>query len=419
MRISLIAFGTRGDVQPIIALGMGLCAAGHNAQVVAGKDFGDWVRAHGLEFAPLSFSIKDMMQSEGGVAWVEARSQPEELRQMKALFAKVGLQGCHDIENAIQGRDLVIGGLTSDFAAASACEKFGIRYMGAALQPMYPTRAPWATVLPFWNFGESPLNTLAGKVAGRFLFGVFADVMRAYRAELKLPQWSYGAYYTRLSRTPGLCGFSRHVVPPPADYPSSLKVTGYWFLDDEPGWQPPPDLTAFLERGKPPVYIGFGSMTSGDARAKSNAVMSAILQSGQRAVVLRGWAGLADGAQTGKDVYFLQSAPHAWLFPRMAGVVHHGGAGTTAAAFRAGAPQFVIPHFADQPFWARRAHELGVSVKPVDKFKLNAASLADGITALVNTPSLRENAARLGNLIRAEDGVGAAVAEIEKFCQRS
>jgi sterol 3beta-glucosyltransferase len=208
-------------------------------------------------------------------------------------------------------------------------------------------------------------------------------------------------------------------VPPPADYPSSLKVTGYWFLDDEPGWQPPPDLTAFLERGKPPVYIGFGSMTSGDARAKSNAVMSAILQSGQRAVVLRGWAGLADGAQTGKDVYFLQSAPHAWLFPRMAGVVHHGGAGTTAAAFRAGAPQFVIPHFADQPFWARRAHELGVSVKPVDKFKLNAASLADGITALVNTPSLRENAARLGNLIRAEDGVGAAVAEIEKFCQRS
>lgn len=411
MKISLIAFGTRGDVQPIVALGKGLRAAGHAVQVVAGKDFGDWVRAHGLGFYPLSFSIKDMMQSEDGVAWVEAKSQPEELRQMKALFAKVGLQGCRDIEAAIQGSDLVIGGLTSDFAAASACEKLGIAYAGAALQPMYPTRAAWATVLPFWPFGESQLNVLAGKVAGRLLFNVFADVMREYRAALGLPAWPYGAYYARLSRAPGLCGFSRHVVPPPKDYPSSMKVTGYWFLDDEPGWQPPPDLSAFLERGQPPVYIGFGSMTSGDARAKSNAVMSAIMQSGQRAVVLRGWAGLAgaDGAQTGDDVYFLNSAPHAWLFPRMAGVVHHGGAGTTAAAFRAGVPQFVIPHFADQPYWARRAHELGVAVKPVDKFKLNARSLADGIKMMLSAPALSDNAARLGRLIRAEDGVGEAV----------
>ena len=411
MKISLIAFGTRGDVQPIVALGKGLCSAGHAVQVVAGHDFGDWVRAHGLGFAPLSVSIRDMMESEDGVAWVEAGDKMAEMRQMKALFAKVGLQGCHDIEAAIQGSDLVIGGPTSDFAAASACEKLGIAYMGAALQPMYPTRAPWATVLPFWPFGGSQLNVLAGKVAGRFLFGVFADVMREYRAELGLPAWSYDTYYKRLSHTPGLCGFSPQVVPPPNDYPSSMKVTGYWFLDDEPGWQPPPDLAAFLERGKPPVYIGFGSMTSGDARAKSNAVMSAIMQSGQRAVVLRGWAGLAgvDGAQTGDDVYFLNSAPHAWLFPRMAGVVHHGGAGTTAAAFRAGVPQFVIPHFADQPYWARRAHELGVAVKPVDKFKLNAQSLADGIKAMVTTPALSENAARLGRLIRAEDGVGEAV----------
>lgn len=103
------------------------------------------------------------------------------------------------------------------------------------------------------------------------------------------------------------------------------------------------------------------------------------------------------------------------LYPPRARIRPCGcGAGTTAAAFRAGAPQFVVPHFADQPYWARRAHELGVGVRPIDQFKLNASALADGITAMVSAPALRENAARLGSLIRQEDGVGAAVAEIER-----
>lgn len=155
------------------------------------------------------------------------------------------------------------------------------------------------------------------------------------------------------SPTPTIYPFSEHVVPRPTDWPASTISPGYWFLDRQSTWQPPTDLAAFLESGPPPVYIGFGSMAGLDSAKKAQAVVNALLKTGRRGIIATGWGGLS--AETLPDTIFkLQAAPHDWLFDHVSAVVHHGGAGTTAAGLRAGRPTVICPFFGDQPFWGRR-----------------------------------------------------------------
>jgi sterol 3beta-glucosyltransferase len=185
-------------------------------------------------------------------------------------------------------------------------------------------------------------------------------------------------------------------------------MTGYWFLDDEPDWKPTPDLEEFLRRGVPPIYVGFGSI--GDptqAEQTTELVISAIRQAGARAVLATGWAGMAHHMHQAEDIFFVKSVPHAWLFPRLAAVVHHGGAGTTAAGFRSGVPSVIIPFTNDQFAWGARAFELGVSPAPIPRKKLTAEKLAQAIR-LVMGEEMRKKARALGEKIRAENGAAEA-----------
>jgi sterol 3beta-glucosyltransferase len=205
-----------------------------------------------------------------------------------------------------------------------------------------------------------------------------------------------------------LMGYSPHVVPHPADWPAHFHTTGYWFLDEEERWQPPAGLVDFLAAGEPPVSIGFGSMTGRDPRRLTEIVAGAVAQSGLRAVLLSGWAGLGELALP-DTIYCLPGAPHSWLFPRVAAVVHHGGAGTTAAGLRAGVPSLIIPHFADQPFWGRRVHALGAGPQPIPRPKLTVDNLAAALRELVAGTGLRRQAHALARKIAQEDGVATAV----------
>jgi sterol 3beta-glucosyltransferase len=214
-----------------------------------------------------------------------------------------------------------------------------------------------------------------------------------------------------MRRVPVIHGFSEHVVPRPRDWNDRLQVSGYWFIDED-DWIPPAGLQAFIEDGPPPVYIGFGSMSASDPQQVFELIRTALHISGQRAVLAGGWGGVVGVSDR---IYALDSAPHDWLFPRMAGVVHHGGAGTTAAGVRAGVPSLLIPHLGDQPYWARRLHELGVSPPPIKRRLLTPERLAGGLTRLVADRRLRDNAARLGDLIRAEDGVRVAVEHVDRW----
>jgi len=215
-------------------------------------------------------------------------------------------------------------------------------------------------------------------------------------------------------KVPVVHGYSPTLLPKPKDWSAALFVPGFWFLDGDDSDTPPPALVNFLASGPPPVYVGFGSMTGNDPERLTRVTLEALRLSGQRAVLLSGWAGLAAG-DLPPNVLRLDSAPHGWLFPRMAAIVHHGGVGTTHEALRAGRPQVIVPFFGDQPFWADRVYALGVSPPPLHQEALTAEGLAAAIGAALTEVTLRQRAAAVGAQVCAEQGVAGAVAVVERY----
>jgi UDP:flavonoid glycosyltransferase YjiC (YdhE family) len=214
-----------------------------------------------------------------------------------------------------------------------------------------------------------------------------------------------------------LYGYSPAVIPKPPDWGEDTHVTGYWFLDPVEAWTPPAALVEFLEAGPPPVFVGFGSMSSRKPEETTALIVDALDRAGQRAILLSGWGGL-EGARVPDTVFVVDAVPYSWLFPRVAAVVHHGGAGTTSAGLRAGVPSLVIPFFGDQPFWGRRVAALGVGPEPVPRRRLTAERLARALREAVTDEGMRQRAAELGARIRTEDGVGRAVAVLETLERR-
>ena len=210
-----------------------------------------------------------------------------------------------------------------------------------------------------------------------------------------------------------LYGYSPLVVPPPPDWEDFIHVTGYWFPEPPGGWEPPADLVRFLESGPPPVYVGFGSMVNRKPEETTALVLQALARSGQRGVLSAGWGGLKR-EELPETVHMIDSVPFSWLFPQMAAVVHHGGAGTTSLGLWAGVPAVVTPFMGDQPFWGQRVYELGVGSRPIPRRRLTVDNLAEAIRCAVSDASMRERAALLGERIRAENGLSRAVAVIEQ-----
>ncbi|MGI9383076.1 MAG: glycosyltransferase, partial [Methyloligellaceae bacterium] len=208
-----------------------------------------------------------------------------------------------------------------------------------------------------------------------------------------------------------LHGYSRHIVPVPADWGEREQVTGYWFLDQATDWRPPEALKCFLANGPPPVYVGFGSMPAEDSERLTRQVQSALESTGQRGVLATGWGGL-DATANSDRVHVLDVAPHDWLFPKCAAVVHHGGAGTTHEALRWGRPSIICPVFGDQPFWGRRVAELGAGPRPLLQKRLTAAALAEALEA-VKSPAIVSRAAEIGVAIREEPGAEGAATAID------
>ncbi len=414
MRINFIIGGSRGDIQPFIPLALGLQRAGYTVQITTHSDYRDWVCGYGIEYAQMEGNARAIMESEQGLRLVESKGLGT-LRELARLTEPLARQATHDILAAAPGSDLLVGSFSSYGPVYSVAQKLGIPWMMAMLQPMHPTRA-------FPGFPVTDRRS-AGAV-GNYLSHLITDqaqwlAMRAMGNRIRREVLGMQPYpllgplhAAHKQRIPTIYGFSPSVVPQPHDWGEHICVTGYWFLD-EPDWSPPPELADFLAAGDPPVYIGFGSMSLRDPQRLAEIVLGALEQSRQRGILLAGWGGLK-ASNLPDTVLKIESAPHAWLFPRMAAVVHHGGAGTTGAGLRAGAPSIVTPLFADQPWWGRRVFDLGVGPEPVPHSKLTADNLAAAIRQAVGDPAMRDRAARLSEKIRAEDGVAQAVEFIER-----
>jgi UDP:flavonoid glycosyltransferase YjiC (YdhE family) len=420
MRITLIASGSRGDVQPYIALGTGLAQAGYDVRLATHENYADLTSAHGLAFWPIAGNVDAVAQSaamrerlEGGNFLAIMSLMAKEAERAALHLAEGALAACRET-------DLIMGGMGGLNTGLAIAEKLDLPFMQAHVFPFTPTKAFGSVLLPrpLPDFAR-PLNRLSHHVARQIMWqGTRAADRRARQEVLGLAKSSFfGPYNSAAARQmPTLYGFSPAVIAKPADWAEDVHVTGYWFLDAEADWQPPAGLNEFLQHGSRPLYIGFGSISSRNPEQTAELVLAALERTGQRAVVLSGWGGLK-AAQLPETVFMVASIPHAWLFPRMAAVVHHGGAGTTAAGLRAGVPSLVIPVFGDQPFWGRRVAELGVGPAPIPRKKLTVERLATAIETALADEGMIRRAAELGGQIQAEDGLARA-AEIVAASER-
>lgn len=416
MKITIAAVGTRGDVQPMIALGQGLQANGHSVRILAGSNFETWVRGYGFDFIP-TVDMEALMQSPKGVLWTQSSDKPmKQLQMMSELLQDYEAEMITPLIEGARNTELLISVFVSEPFTQAIGEKFGIPVINAPLQPYRPTRSGPASLIAPVRRGSSPINWLMGAIGERMMWSMARKTANKMRTvDLGLPAHTARTYTRAAHATPTMFGFSRYVVPPPAEWGDNTEVTGYWFLDEDTGWTPPAALMQFLDSGQPPVYIGFGSMSSADPQATLNLIVEAVRRSGQRAVVASGWGRLNSSNVLPESIYLLDKAPHNWLFPRVAAVVHHGGAGTTAAGLRAGKPTMIIPHMSDQPFWGRRVEDLGVGVPAVPRHQLTADILTKGLTELATNASLTAAATTLGANIRAEQGVANAVRFVERW----
>lgn len=419
MRITILSLGSRGDVQPFMALAVGLQKTGrYKVRFAAPDNFEPLAREYSLNFSPLGVDTQKMLGTGG--------MDPERnillflwqlLRSMKPLAERIAENTCL----ACQEAEFIIYSMLG-VGGYHVAEKLGIPCSMASPIPGFaPTRT---YPNPNGVFPSLPLgggyNRLTHILSGH-LFQIFTGpfINRWRKEKLHLPAIPFGKfpYFHMGGRPQPIFGcYSPIISPKPPDWGDNMHVCGYWFLDPAPHWQPPAQLITFLEAGAPPVYIGFGSMTNRAPHKMAQLVLEALELSGQRGILAAGWGGL-DNVNLPDKILVLDSVPHAWLFPRMAAVVHHGGAGTTGAGFRAGVPSVLVPYMGDQPFWAKRVTELGVGPQPIPRRKLTSERLAAAITTATTDQNMQARAAALGERIRAEDGIARTIEIIEGFSQ--
>lgn len=384
--ILLVAVGTTGDVLPFVALGLGLRRSGHRVTIATHPAHRHHVESAGLSFVPLRVKL------DGPVL-------------TSARFARILADRWLDIGRAVataaRDADLLVASAMG-WIGYHAAEAAGIPSAGAFLQPLEPTAAFPPPILTTRSLGGWGNRAAARwfRVLGQ---APFARATAALRRELGLRPLSPAAAFRRMDadRWPVVHGFSSAVVPTPSDWPAHRPITGYW-------WPPltgalSPALRAFLDAGEPPVFIGFGSLRHPRLR---DLVDGTVKRLGRRVVVQ------GDVSVDHPDVLSVGAEPHELLFPRVSVVVHHAGAGTTAAALRAGVPAVCVPFSADQPFWAHRVAALGAGPPPVPLRRATPGRLAAAVRA---APGFRGGAASVADFLRDEDGVGRAVAVLDRL----
>lgn len=423
MKILIATIGTRGDVQPFLALAIGLKASGHNVTICTCPRFRNLISEHGIGFAHLEDGLLELLESDFGRAvfenlndvWGVLRTIPKVLKRVGPIHHRM-VDDCWSAAET-SDPDLII------FHPKMFCVPSfaAVREIPAILTMFQPLHVPT---------GDRPLF---GRSFGRFYnrctyhlvhrltkFGT-RGYMHPWRTKHDIHGRSKSSGPNQTSTDhpiPVMHAFSHCVVPRPTDWPKHASITGYWFMPPESNplkqWHPSPELLKFLEAGPPPVYFGFGSMAGADPSKVTQVILSAIQKANRRAIVATGWGGVLPEICNDERIFALKSAPHEWLFPRVAAVVHHGGAGTTAAGLRAGCPTVVCPFGLDQPFWGNRIAKLGAGVSPISQKQLTASNLAAALESVTNMESFRSSAQAIAASIASEDGIANAIQTIEQ-----
>lgn len=415
-RILLLTYGSRGDVEPFVALGLGLQNAGHAVRLVCPAPYAPLAEARGLACAPIEGNPDELAQAfadRAGLSW------PKMIVSMMRHVLPLATRVFTAVQAAGQDVDLIVHSfLMTDAGHTLACMR-GVPDVSAQFFPIFlPTADFAALTLP-----DLPLGPAYRRATHAFNTAIFRHGARMMYASLRRSHPELPALAPWLLREPVrpetalLYAYSPQVLPRPAEWPPYAHVTGYWQLPVPAGWQPPDGLARFLETGPAPVYFGPGSMSSAKLPALLGEVAAAARACGKRLVL-----GLPpESIETelrGDDLIAAGGVPHAWLFPRMGFILHHGGAGTTGAAAAAGVPNSAVPFSADQAFWARRVQRLGLGPAAPDAHHLTRTNIEAVLREGLGDPAYRQHAVTLGERIREEDGTAAAVGVIQDLLGR-
>lgn len=411
MRTALICNDTRGGIQPYLALAIELKNRGDHVKVIAPEGYTrlaeEVLQPHGISFCGLPGDVEAVLrkpevaqQMEKGF-WATHRLMIQHATSAMCDSMRTGLA-------AAEHSDRLIGGFGGMLVGESIAEKLKIPFIQAHLQPLTMTGEYPGLLAPTWLPRSMRLLNRWTHSASRQIFwqAMRPALNTARKTILDLAPIRFWGNVGR-QRSPGellLYGYSAALVPQPTDWPQGAHVTGYWFLDRRADWQPPVELVRFLEAGPPPVAVGFGSMSSRHAEVMTKLILDAVKSTGQRVIILSGWGGL-QVTSLPEWAYALDSCPHDWLFPRCSLAVHHGGAGTTGAALRAGLPSIVIPFGADQYFWAARLQEKQLAISLGSRTTVTSHQLAQAMQLLLNNPDYQLRAQACSEFIDQENGV--------------
>jgi len=405
MKVHLLAWGSRGDVQPFVALALSLKAQGHEPVVVAGRDFESFVTRHRVAFEAFDIDISETIQSREGQRWLAGSQRlTGELRAIHAVAKLFAEPAVDKLVQLADNTDHLISGVLTMDAAMSIAQSRGIGHDVGALAPFIPTRSGAAQVFPLLPSRQSPLNRVFSSVMMAGTFGVFRSIGDEVRRRLDLPAVGYRQFHRLAAETHQWIGASPILVPPAPDWPPGAQATGQWVLPLAEDYVPNDEATHFLDEGETPVHLGFGSMPSRHPGQLFELYARSLADVGLRGIIQGNWNGWRP-TEIPENVLLVDDIPHEWLFSRVQASVHHGGAGTTGTALRAGLGQVVVPHMGDQPYFARRVRELGIGGS-VPQHRLTHPRLT-ALLRLATSTECRDKALTLAALATEEPGASA------------
>ena len=410
MNITILTFGSRGDVQPFLPLSLGLMSRGHKVILAAPARFKSLVEEHGINFFPLAGDPEELSRrlNEAGYNFFKL------IKELMSHAVDIGAEMMRQTEDACRDADLIIHTFAHAVGAHTLAREKNIPDIHIQTFPMFTPTGDYPNIsLP--NLGNRFLNRLTHTASLKITELTSSLGFDQVRRRAGLPKRKLYSPFKDSPphlQTPILCAWSPSLIPPSSDWSPRVHVTGYYFFPYNGSYEPPNELKMFLESGKPPVCISFGSMVNKNVEKIDEIIRESLKQTDNRGIILSGWGSMK--RESTNDLLYIESAPHDWLLPKCKMIVHHGGAGTTSSALRAGIPQVVVPFIADQPFWGSRVHAVGAAPKPI---RVNRLSVEKMVSAIIEAESkvILEHAQVIGQEIRSEDGVMNAVKLIETY----
>ncbi|XP_075485145.1 sterol 3-beta-glucosyltransferase UGT80B1-like isoform X4 [Primulina tabacum] len=411
LKIALLIVGTRGDVQPFLAIARRLQEYGHHVRLATHSNFSGFVKLAGVGFYPLGGDphvLAGYMARNKGLIPSGPGEITMQRKQIKAIIESL-LPACTE-PDPVTGEPFRAQAIIANppaYGHAHVAEALGVPLHIFFTMPWTPT---YAFPHPLARAPQSAAYWLSYILVDLLIWWGIRSYINDFRKnKLKLAPIAYfSTYHGSISHLPTGYMWSPNVVPKPNDWGPLVDVVGYCFINLGSKYEPTEEFLQWIKKGDEPIYIGFGSMPLEDSKKTTVIILEALKNTGQRGIIDRGWGNLGTHENIPDNVFLLVDCPHDWLFPQCSAVVHHGGAGTTATGLQAGCPTTIVPFFGDQFFWGERVYQKGLGPAPIPISQLSVESLSEAIQFMLQ-PEVKSRVMELAQHIQNEDGVGAAV----------